>query len=1048
MDKFYINPRIEIEGEHAIDRLLPTVLESVESLKVVYSQQNVIVTSGPGNGKSRLLKEVTAQATHYRREAAFVDLKKVHNENSSIEEFIQKYQKRPNKDVKTSDGSINDFLKTTDFQLEDTNNCIVCLDALDEVKSEGQESIIGKIIDFHHDHPQVKIIISSRDYIYDRFTDSFGELRPTVIKVFPFQRKEVTEFLNQSGFTANQIEQVLLRFGPSYSIHVIDSPRILEIFVELTKKESLEKTLQMTKADLLDRFIYKKLEKEDKKFNKNKRDAIKRTLERLALVMHIYQTREIKKDELATFFEDIPGINTKMGDEFYNRSLLIENEHTVQFENAEFQDYLAAKSIITLGEKHLNQYVFDLAVNQKLDTIFPFWFNSLAYLVQLKPAFQSNFVDFVIRRERKSDTRLLQYLLVEPKHIVSPKQQSEIFRNTFLYFQNNNWSLGRDNAASLAQYYLLEDEDLLKQEADDKLEEDNRTLNICRLVSSIQKGGGSIDDEYWKGYFADVLQSRSNSIVAHIALQSVAAFSDLSLIKDNFSFTEDTDDDTAYEYVRACQQAEPNSEYVIDLLFLDRNYHIHPKPNFDKVTSKEGILYFLHKLAEQAQSKLDLLYKPLDKIEQRFVLEEVIGNVRKVYDSDIEEAISSLILATSYCNEKQGFIYQLALLLKEENSGYVFSVISSTDDPTEKRGFEFLIRNFVDQTNAEDIIQALLFKSYGKAVAANIFQMFSHSEDADEKLLYEINKKYVNDEYKAREERSTQYTSKLERQLGEYDILEDFRIKLEPEEGKYIPDVFRFYNSRKDQLEERMTNTDFDRLKYLITCVIENYDFESVTVIKEGNTTKLSESIVTFNDALSLVKGLNIDYQPYRAKIISFIPFCFIRYSEDSSIFDLVESLTKEEIAELIQFYKTDREDDLFYSNIRNLLGAVEYYQITEALPVVRKVVLDSAFREDRVEALRLIQKIKPDYQLCCELLENTSDTDLLKAASEILLSSQKNSHKTTGANWRFDRFRNQIINYNPEEHGAGKDHHRMDYFDDLISLPMNDSQFIENYLG
>ena len=65
--------------------------------------------------------------------------------------------------------------------------------------------------------------------------------------------------------------------------------------------------------------------------------------------MEIYQTNLLKKDELMSFFDDLQSDLTSIllqqipVEVFYDKTALKDNIDTIEFDNTEFQEYLAAK---------------------------------------------------------------------------------------------------------------------------------------------------------------------------------------------------------------------------------------------------------------------------------------------------------------------------------------------------------------------------------------------------------------------------------------------------------------------------------------------------------------------------------------------------------------------------------------------------------------------------------------------------------------------------------------------------------------------------------
>ena len=168
-------------------------------------------------------------------------------------------------------------------------------------------------------------------------------------------------------------------------------------------KELLDKEVDVSnvkKGDILEKFIYRELEIEREKKGETSQDIeiTKRILEKIALIMQIYQTKQITKDELITFFDEIDSglkdyfLKEITLDKFYSRLLLRNNGDTIQFQNAEFQEYLAAKEIMRLG--NVEQVVFDLSVNKNLREIFPNWYNTVKFLIEMHPPLLRKVIEY------------------------------------------------------------------------------------------------------------------------------------------------------------------------------------------------------------------------------------------------------------------------------------------------------------------------------------------------------------------------------------------------------------------------------------------------------------------------------------------------------------------------------------------------------------------------------------------------------------------------------------------------------------------------------
>ena len=313
---FYVEPYFSVRNYFEKDELSTREQKDlkVEKIKDVIQLENRlgVVIAKPGNGKSRFLKELLLAAKEDRKESTFIDLKEIDTSPStplekSIRDLIPLCQII---DLEKNDEDIireKRLLSTSNFQFDNTSdNIIICLDALDEINPKLHFEIIKKIRAFLANFPNIILFLSCRKYICKKHISELNDLSPNYIELFPFTYFRVSKYLKSSGFTDKQIEETTLKFGARLNNEsVIGSPRILEIFVSIAINKGFQVALEMNKAELLETFIYKKLDREEKVIRTNHVAAIKRVLEKLALVMEIYHKKEITKDELMTFFDDI-----------------------------------------------------------------------------------------------------------------------------------------------------------------------------------------------------------------------------------------------------------------------------------------------------------------------------------------------------------------------------------------------------------------------------------------------------------------------------------------------------------------------------------------------------------------------------------------------------------------------------------------------------------------------------------------------------------------------------------------------------------------------
>jgi len=245
---------------------------------------------------------------------------------------------------------------------------------------------------------QSNFLISCRKNYLNKWQHLFSEIDFDYIEIFPLDTPKIKDYLrikdylSAFGISQKKIDDLLEKLYFQNRPSILQTPRYLEMIAELVEKEGVEKLKTISRGELFEKFIYKKINIESEKTNEaNCQAIIKKVLEKLALIMEIYQSNQITKDELMEFFDDTKSslnvifLNQVPINYFYERSLLKDNIDSIEFENTEFQEYLAAKEILRLGR--VEQVIFDLAVVRDLGEIHPSWMKLISLKMFLNMSF-------------------------------------------------------------------------------------------------------------------------------------------------------------------------------------------------------------------------------------------------------------------------------------------------------------------------------------------------------------------------------------------------------------------------------------------------------------------------------------------------------------------------------------------------------------------------------------------------------------------------------------------------------------------------------------
>ena len=263
---FYSNVEDVFSEETEYERYIFPEEKKPDFWEILRTRKTILVAE-PGYGKTRLLQELVKNAKGKNRKAIYADLKK------SVKKGIEIYLCQ----LMTQRTAI----KTEDFDLINTSDVVVCLDALDEVKQDEYSDTIEQISAFVEKFDHISVIVSSRLHHLAKHKEIFNNLGFRHAIIHRFSEKQARLFLRNCHFSNEDIDNIFdsLRFQGRDL--VIQTPRYLELLARYMKGKDISTAESITITDLFEYFIYRKLELEDKKYNRQQRDIINLNPERI-----------------------------------------------------------------------------------------------------------------------------------------------------------------------------------------------------------------------------------------------------------------------------------------------------------------------------------------------------------------------------------------------------------------------------------------------------------------------------------------------------------------------------------------------------------------------------------------------------------------------------------------------------------------------------------------------------------------------------------------------------------------------------------------------
>lgn len=980
----------------------------------LYNSKYLMLVTEPGYGKTRLFKELVLKANENDVKVFFIDAKQI---KTSIKESIEK--------CKVIESNIPEeklqkkiYLCNKEDYILDAKT-IICLDALDELPFSNLYSFFEQIEEFTIDNPNVKVFLSCRTHHLNKIEYDLSNIPFEFITLDKFYGKQVFDYLKNRDINIETIEKIEEKTKLGNLFDFLSVPRFLYYFSELIQNKNIEEIINLSRSEIFEDFIYRKIDKErDKKYPESENHTIKRVLEELALVMKIFQVSQISKDDFFTIFKELNLGNIFTGkgliEKLCDKSLIKDNIDYLEFENQEFLDYLASKELSRFEK--IEQVFFDIAVEPHLKEICTPWFYVMPFVLEQNTNMINIFLDFL---EKNSD-RILQeeyfkILISVDSKFVNEKTRLKIFDLVFNYnMEHNQWIYS--HLDKLIYFY---DEKEHYQKIIDLIYGDIETNNIkirnsIDIIESLCKKDMLKTEqiEFWKEKFLEWLKLDVKKFSnLHRAIVSSCA----TIMKNDFDwlksiyFIFQKGIDVQYEYARTCYKIAPNDNFSIDIYFnCDKQFKKNKIDNvariddnvklISKVNNIDGIKHILEKLTS-SNSKEYLSYIFRNSYRSKFQddLKQLISNIKNNLNEEIIELLKVLLIEIlkfkiRYEEYSKYLFQQIFKILVEKETSFLSLFIDELYKLYQKKelhyfDLEYLVETelseYFDNKNFDEIYEKLItFKFENR----NIDDLFTHrliiNEKLNKKLKIKIEQIYKK-ELEVIEKNKEKFKNKNERDLKnkQLGLFRQWEHKLEPEIGKFVTDLFKFYINNKEALQ-KYEKFEENRTKTISWAkkVIKNYNPLNGKVEKNGSSSSVW-GIHYYKDAIELLYKENIqftsDEQDLIDNIFRYLPFIINRKYE--SILKLAKNPSPQAIQDILDVYSGKRNDDLSIYQPENFLEIYKQTNIKEAESILLKMFKNSEINEYvRKEIIQILPKEILTKDVICQYINEKGDSDIL----------------------------------------------------------------------
>ncbi|MGB3464540.1 MAG: hypothetical protein WBA74_04690, partial [Cyclobacteriaceae bacterium] len=679
-----------------------------------------------------------------------------------------------------------------------------------------------------------------------------------------------------------------------------------------------------------------------------------------------------------------------------------ENGDSVHFENAEFLEFLAAKEIL---KKFNNpQKIHDLIYNKDWNCFHNSWYNTISYIALIDVAFLILLIDFICKKEIDQHEEILGFVLPqegENLKSLGSINRSNIFDKIFKYYQETRTFINFYVSRSLADYITIRD--LIKLE-ELKIDKDELLFsNVLTLIKDYSKKGEieKANHSFWIEKFD------TDFLLKHDHLRNYAEL--LTHFRDKIRLVKLLSrswikNDLFFFIVESIQSLDPNSESTIQLIFKARQKgSSYDAPRFDAITSREGIIHFLKYVIKSRQeissySLYDIRNEVLEYVEK------VAENIERNYDHEIAKLIK-LVIFNHPWYESYGVFYNLIskILVKYEPESVVEYVKLKGGDTT-KYNYHFL-REYSSFEYASEILDHLISNDL-QDIAVGVFYNVLLTENPDKIKIDALAKQKLQINYKQIENNNQEIEKKNNASsLAAYN---KFMLKIEPKQGEYMTDVFRYYHAWRKIIKPLVTDDNKAKIESLIYARFNTFNRGKYKIRREGNQFYYPGIMQEIDDSFHLIDDFNIDLSSYRNTMLKMLP-----YSHSFRPRDILGNLTNSEIKYLKDFYEK-QDFDFWKIKLTSFLDVVKRTKSPYLVGILKELLLSEKIFDDynTKDILRCLGMYKNESSFIKSFMDKSNNLKTKLLCAQLLVNTKEYGDKMD--EWMFNYYQKNVgkINY------------------------------------
>ncbi len=934
------------------------------------------------------------------------------------------------------------FCKASKFTALSTpkENEYCIIDALDEVEGYSFYNVLQSIKYYKKENPRVKVLFTCRKHYVASYARHFADCNHlTFIEICRLSERDV---MNVISGNCNCSEATLANINKSPKLkELITIPRYLTFLLGYIK----QKGECLNIGELFEYMIVCSIKaaieaREGMQNTESIRILLQRVLEKVAFVMEISRKDQISKDELYTILDEIKGNMTQMFianfDLLYFESrILKDTDGTLQFENTELQEYLAAKELCR--QDNIESVLYDVAVHKELKHIYPNWYDVIPHISYSKDRIHTfiNVFKLIISYESNLENGAFENLLkyVDPS-VLSIQQKEELFSIIFEHYQRVPayimWKSSMSNLLQECYTTNCDTQIRLPHDKLNKIQLSNVTVILDAIVEVKKHSDGIYN--YWRqaANYLMGTDDNENKLAALNLYNALKCVDELIQLSESYSYftkklKEKYCEVTGYMRIADNRVVDCwlNDCYISNPYAINAVLYIEDLPTliyaYSKIIEDGKLCEFFNEKGSLAvfydlhlKSQFDIAWK---------------GNTEN--KELITRIIASFISNQSYTthSEINAIIKQI---LFNETTGQLF--IKSFDGIWD---FEDLFRRFDAELIDIELISSL-DKSLSEAhvepwyindILTNLINKIRKDKDKKDSIA-EYVERYA-DTFKRWDEESIKTGNKKtdshnQQLIKAYEVLSDANV------SQY--DKYEAVNKLSDNIEfVKAQNTA--PLIDIIKAFFDELDLDKMILErKTHNSFTLPWALPKIPAFIKVLYHLGINdlLNRYRITLAKTLPyFCVTRNYDTNEIRDIyksvIGSISDDEKQQLVKWWK-DRKDDFMNISSDDICMCITDYGIDALYYKLEEYVeqyIEHTDLDHSIAAAKALDIISNGdygwnigrYRKLFSLLEDESITSVKMQCNEIMIEKFQDSEAIT---WRINYLKNNVIRSSHNETG------------------------------